>query len=199
MVCFLICVILYVSSERQLGWADKVPDSQGWSINSTNHCINCPASGNSCGAHHSSPIDQLRTRAIVGHPDYNPCIDSHWLSYHDSSCSFDDLRNTNSLVINRHALQIVQPVDYNADKVGGRYRIDCTGQPGIGRQWGHADFPKGYSQWWLLSHIDFKVPSEHTQEGHRYAAEIQLHHVYSVTADVAGVDNQVSNITSFEG
>jgi hypothetical protein len=88
-------------------------------------------------------------------------------------------------------LQVVQPIDYESEKSDGRYKIACIGQPGIGRRWGRADFPKGFSQWWFLSHIDFKVPSEHTQEGKRYAAEIQLHHVYSVTAEVAGVENQV--------
>jgi Eukaryotic-type carbonic anhydrase len=184
-----------INKQKQLGWDDKVPNSQGWQIGSENHCIWCPASGNSCGSHHSSPINNERNRAVIGHPKYNICIDPHWLSYHDSSCSFDELRETNSFVIDRHALKIIQPIDYDADKSDGRYKIKCSKQPGVGRRWGRADFPKGFSQWWFLSHIDFKVPSEHTQEGKRYAAELQLHHVYSVTAAIAGVDTQIGGVS----
>jgi hypothetical protein len=54
------------------------------------------------------------------------------------------------------------------------------------------DFSKGFSQWWHLSHTDFHVPSEHTQEGKRYAGEIQMYHWYSVSAAVAGIHNEVS-------
>lgn len=181
----------------QLGWEEKYENSQGWELGSTNHCIWCPLEGNSCGAHHSSPINVERNRAIVGHPLYNQCIDSHWLAYYDSSCSYDDLRRTNSFVVDRHSLKVVQPLDKSAAQSDGRYRIDCAGQPNTGRRWGRADFPKGFSQWWLLSHLDFKMPSEHTQEGKRYSAEVQLHHFYSVTSEVAGIDNEVSHGTSF--
>lgn len=45
--------------------------------------------------------------------------------------------------------------------------------------------------WWYLSHIDFHVPSEHTQEGKRYDAEIQMYHFYSVSDEQAGIGNEV--------
>jgi hypothetical protein len=43
-----------------------------------------------------NPINLERNRA-VGHPMYNECIDKHWMAYHDSSCSFDDLVRKNAL------------------------------------------------------------------------------------------------------
>jgi hypothetical protein len=87
-------------------------------------------------------------------------------------------------------LKIKQPLTEQI-KNDGVYGIACTQQPGTARRWGRADFPKGYSQWWLLSHIDFKVPSEHTQEGKRYDGELQMYHFYSQPASVTGVDNEV--------
>jgi hypothetical protein len=110
------------------------------------------------------------------------------MKYFDSSCAYDELRELNAFTIERYGLKITQPIGQT--KVdNGFYGIACSQQPGIGRRWGRVDFPKGYSQWWLLSHIDFHVPSEHTQNGKRYSAELQLHHYYSVTAEEAGIDN----------
>lgn len=50
------------------------------------------------------------------------------------------------------------------------------------------------SEWWHLSHIDVHVPSEHTQEGKRYDGELQMYHFYSVSGEVAGVNNEVGLI-----
>lgn len=52
--------------------------------------------------------------------------------------------------------------------------------PGRGSRFGRIDYSKGFSDWWYLSHIDVRIPSEHTQEGRRYDAEIQLAHFYSI-------------------
>jgi hypothetical protein len=56
---------------------------------------------------------------------------------------------------------------------------------------------KGFSQWWHLSHIDIHTPSEHTQDGRRYDAEIHMKHFYSTTADEAGVNNEVASVSVF--
>lgn len=50
----------------------------------------------------------------------------------------------------------------------------------------------GFSDWWYLSHTDIHVPSEHTQEGKRYDAEIQMYHFYSVDHD-----NEMATVTIF--
>lgn len=50
---------------------------------------------------------------------------------------------------------------------------------------------------WFLSHIDVHTPSEHTQEGKRYDAELQLQHFYSVNASTAGVANEMGTVSIF--
>lgn len=50
---------------------------------------------------------------------------------------------------------------------------------------------------WFLSHIDIHTPSEHTQEGKTYDAELQLQHFYSVNASVAGVANEMGTVSMF--
>lgn len=115
------------------------------------------------------------------------CADGHWMAYFDSSCSFNELKNKDAFIIDRFALRIIQPIiDTNND---GSYTIDCRGNNNA--QWGRIDFANGFPDWWLLSHIDFHVPSEHTQEGKRYSGEIQMYHFYSVPAKEAGVNNEV--------
>jgi hypothetical protein len=42
------------------------------------------------------------------------------------------------------------------------------------------DYSKGFPDWWFLSHTEITVPSEHTQEGKYYDAEVHLAHFYSV-------------------
>jgi len=158
-----------------MGWPDSFETGVGWSLDD-NYCRWCPADGSNddqCGTHHQSPINLERNRAIAGHEEENECIDVHWMAYHDSSCTFDELMRYNAFTIERHALKITQPVvaadngDPDQDYVNA-----CRSD---GRRWGRIDFSKGFSQWWHLSHTDFHVPSEHTQEGKRYDAEIQVH------------------------
>ena len=50
-----------------------------------------------------------------------------------------------------------------------------------------------YGNRWYLSHIDIHTPSEHTQEGKRYDAELQMHHFYSVRKET----NEVSAVSIF--
>ena len=77
-----------------------------------------------------------------------------------------------SFRINRHGLQILTPIDENTGE------LQCQGF--TGRQFPRLDYPKGFPDWWYLSHTDITVPSEHTQGGKRYAAEVHLSHFYSV-------------------
>jgi Eukaryotic-type carbonic anhydrase len=111
------------------------------------------------------------------------------MAHLDSSCSYDELKRKNAFIVDRHVLKIVQPISGTGSDHNDLLTIDCNGQGS--KRWGRIDFPKGYSDWWLLSHIDFHVPSEHTQNGKRYAAELQLFHFYSVSGNDAGVDNEV--------
>ncbi|KAL3922274.1 MAG: hypothetical protein SGILL_002293, partial [Bacillariaceae sp.] len=122
--------------------------------------------------------------------------------YEDSFCSWDQLIDADAFTIERHGLRISQPItvydDFNDDTDGVRdgVKLDCR-IPGRGSRFGRIDYSKGFSQWWHLSHIDIHTPSEHTQDGVRYDAEIQLQHFYSVTADEAGVNNEMGTVSVF--
>jgi hypothetical protein len=148
--------------------------------------------------HHQSPIGLKRSVADPNELDAYMCTDDHWMAYFDSSCSFDELKEKDAFVIDRFALRIIQPiVNTNSDDLS--YTINCRGtssssssnQAQNERRWGRMDFANGFPDWWLLSHMDFHVPSEHTQEGKRYSGEIQMYHFYSVPPSEAGVNNEV--------
>jgi Eukaryotic-type carbonic anhydrase len=173
---------------QQQGWPDKWQTGRGWSL-AGNSCLWCP--DDRCGTHHESPINLQRARALPENEEYNKCIDVHWMQYHDSTCSFETLKATNSIRIDRHALRVIQPMRISEDT--GEYEVDCR-IVGEGRRFGRIDFSKGFSAWWYLSHIDFHVPSEHTQEGKRYDAELQMYHFYSKTGEEAGIDNEVRTV-----
>lgn len=166
-----------------MGWPDTWETGNGWSIDE-NHCQWCPVGASKCGAHHQSPINLQRVSKMN-----NECIDGHWMAYLDSSCTLKDLRAKNAFAVDRHALRIIQPIIENPDEPD-TYELDCK-KPGQTNRFGRIDFPKGYPDWWYLSHMDFHVPSEHTQEGKRYDGEIQMYHFYSLTGKEAGVDNEV--------
>jgi hypothetical protein len=118
------------------------------------------------------------------------CIDLHWMKYEDGTCSWDHLVEGNAFTVERHGLRVRQPLDEGLD-AEGHLKLKCLEQ-GRGRIWSRLDFSKGFSDWWFLSHTDFHVPSEHTQDGKRYSAEVQMYHYYSVPGEAAGVDNEVS-------
>ena len=177
-----------------IGYPDKWNTGRAWEVNE-NYCRWCPDGASSCGRHHQSPINLSRDRGIEDHVNANECIDVHWMKYEDSTCQLEHLVETNSFIVDRHALRVVQPITtLDADK--DEYLLECR-EEGVGRRYGRIDFSKGFSDWWLLSHIDFKVPSEHTQEGVRYSAEAQLYHFYSVTAQQAGVANEMGTVSVF--
>eukprot|EP00977_Amphora_coffeiformis_P000846 scaffold184_cov179-Amphora_coffeaeformis.AAC.5 len=170
------------------GWPDAWEMASDWELKE-NHCHWCPAEDDSlCGNHHQSPIDLERNRALESHPMYNE------LAYHDSSCDFETLREKKAFTVERHALKITQPLEPTG--VPDEYRLACEGPTGA-RTWGKIDFSRGFSHWWHLSHIDFHVPSEHTQEGKRYSGEIQMYHWYSVNATVAGIHNEMAAVSVF--
>jgi carbonic anhydrase len=181
-----------------MGYPDTVPNSQGWQIGTSNQCMSCPYGTNSCPANHNSPINLDRNLNVQGSKIYNECIDGHYIRHLDSSCSYDELRQKNAFTVERYGLKINQPIAETQES-SGFYNIDCQGQPGLGRRWGRMDYPKGWSHWWLLSHIDFHVPSEHTQNGKRYDAELQLHHYYSVSPEecFSGAENTIGAISIF--
>jgi hypothetical protein len=147
--------------------------------------------------HHQSPINVQRNKAIPGYQDALECQDGHGMSFHDSSCSWNELKEKNAFVIDRHALRIKQPLEYDVKNSSDIYaHIACTEQVSDrsrDRQFGRMDFAEGYPDWWLLSHIDFHVPSEHTQDGKRYSGEIQLYHFYEVDGNIDNIHNEVSS------
>ena len=53
-------------------------------------------------------------------------------------------------------------------------------QPDECGEWPVIDFSKGFPVPWLLQFTDISVPSQHTQDGQRYHAEVVLSHVYSM-------------------
>ena len=176
-----------------MGYVDKWDWARGWEIRE-NNCRSCPADApegslpDECHTHHQSPIDLQRNRGLTDHEMETECIDWHWMKYEDSSCTWQDLIDADAITVERHALRVTQPVD---DELGraGNLRLDCPGPP---RSFGRIDFSKGFADWWFLSHIDFHVPSEHTQDGKRYSAEAQMYHFYSEeSGNAAGNENEV--------
>jgi hypothetical protein len=184
---------LFTKTFYQAGWPDEYLLSVEWNIaNNGNTCKWCPKGQGKCGStHHESPIDLRREIGIEGDKNANECIDIHWMKYEDSSCTWEQLVDKKAFSIERHALKVTQPLEITPEVT----RLDCPADGG--RKFGRIDFSKGFSAWWFLSHIDFKVPSEHTQDGKRYSAEVQMAHFYSLGASEAGVENQVRNVVGY--
>jgi len=165
------------------GWPDKHESSIGWELRE-NQCIWCPETGNNCPFNHRmSPINLVRDRAIEDNPNWKDCPDWHWMNFEDGSCKWDDMEE--SFEINKHALQIHTPMRSNGD-------INCANAEGE-RLYPRLDYSKGFPDWWHLDRTDVKVPSEHTQHGKRYAAEISLAHFY----ELDHWKNQVGYVTLF--
>eukprot|EP00934_Nitzschia_sp_Nitz4_P001123 Nitzschia sp. Nitz4//scaffold115_size69933//25168//26921//NITZ4_005999-RA/size69933-processed-gene-0.56-mRNA-1//1//CDS//3329533490//1123//frame0 len=194
--------------DQCVGYTDVWHQGQEWQVED-NYCRWCPADKEgSCGRHHMSPINLERNRGLGywgttdenngdpgegAHELANECIDKHWMKYEDAWCPLDQMVEGGAFTIERHALRISQPIiSYSNDDVG----IDCIIQ-GKGRRFGRIDYSKGFSQWWYLSHIDIHTPSEHTQDGKRYDAELQLHHWYSVGYSESNVHNELGTVAMF--
>jgi hypothetical protein len=132
-------------------------------------CKWCPEDkSEDCGDHRQSPINLKRNVGMEGSEFYVDCPDWHWIHYTGDTCTFDDVRDHFS--IERHALQIHTPQQDDGD-------LDCKmdGE----RKYARVDFSKGFPHWWYLQRTDIMIPSQHTQEGIRYAAEVVLAHFYS--------------------
>jgi len=187
-----------------LAYTDKWATGREWGIEQ-NYCRWCPVDDpEACDRHHQSPINLQRAVGFepFTHVLANECIDVHWMKYEDSFCDLPQLIDADAFTIERHALRISQPIEVydnftmDLDGVPDGVRLMCVKQ-GRGSRFGRIDFSKGFSHWWHLSHTDIHVPSEHTQEGVRYDAEIQLHHFYSVTPTFATVNNEVATVSIF--
>lgn len=112
------------------------------------------------------------------------------MKYRDGACKWEDLVDNdhsihrNNFLIERHSLQILQPVDENGE-------LKCWNNTLGGRVYPKLDYSKGFPDWWHLHHTEISVPSEHTQENVRYDAEVTLAHFY----EVEHYKNQVRNKT----
>jgi len=165
------------------GWPDKHESSVGFKLDE-NQCRWCPETGNKCPLdHRMSPVNLVRDRAIEDNKNWKECPDWHWMNFEDGTCQWDDMKD--SFEISKHALQIHTPMRQNGD-------IDCANAEGE-RKYPRLDYSKGFPDWWHLDRTDVKVPSEHTQHGKRYAAEISLAHFY----EIGHYKNQVGYVTLF--
>lgn len=136
----------------------------------TSHCRHCPEDRSvNCGQHRQSPIDLKRDRGVAGSPNEKFCPDWHWMEYRPDTCTWDDMKT--QLTIERHALQIHVPQLPNGD-------IDCFRWDK--RRYPRIDYSKGFPDWWWMQRTDIHVPSNHVQEGTRYAAEVVLAHFYEI-------------------
>lgn len=180
-----LLAVLYPSTKSlqqfQEGYQNKFLSGIGFSIGSGgNKCRWCVEGGpENCGLHRQSPIDLHRDRAIPGHRNEKECPDWHYMMYRDDTCDWSDM--VDQFEIARHALKINIPIQSNGD-------IDCVRESDGFRQFPRLDYSKGFPDWWWLDHIEITVPSSHTQEGKRYAAEVILAHFYQIEHE----KNQVS-------
>eukprot|EP00536_Pseudo-nitzschia_multiseries_P002979 jgi/Psemu1/184841/e_gw1.42.19.1 len=186
------------SLEQCEGYPHKWHEGINWTVQD-NSCRSCPIGSNVCERHHQSPINLLREVGL----DLNTsdvakeCIDLHWMKYEDSFCSMEELIDQDQFTIERHGLRIGQPITVYKDMVNDTdgvpdgVKLECRIK-GRGSRFGRIDFSKGFSHWWYLSHTDIHVPSEHTQEGKRYDAEIQMYHFYSID-----YDNEMAAVSIF--
>lgn len=172
--------------EECYGWPEKWPFAEGWRLR-RNDCENCEP-GDNCGTHHQSPIPLEREwgkNKQLGDTGVMNCGDNHWMKYESGTCDWEHHVAADAITVERHALRISQPVE----KVGNDYQLNCLTQ-GKGRIFSRLDMSGGFSQWWWLNHVEIHVPSEHTQNGKTYAAEVHLGHFYSAPQ---GIDNGSNN------
>jgi len=186
------------SVDKCEGYNHKWHEGINWTIQD-NSCRWCPVGSDTCGRHHQSPINLLREVGLDPNISLiaKECIDLHWMKYEDSFCSMEELIEKDQFTIERHGLRIGQPITVyenlvnDTDGVADGVKLECRIK-GRGSRFGRIDFSKGFSNWWYLSHTDLHVPSEHTQEGERYDAEIQMYHFYSIDHD-----NEMAAISIF--
>lgn len=126
-----------------------------------------------------SPIDLFRNRGLLNAPESKECPDWHHMKYQAGACTWEDLVDNdesihrNNFLIRRHALQILTPVGEDGE-------LKCYNKSLGEYQYPRLDVSKGFPQYFHLAHTEISVPSQHTQEGKRYDAEVSLAHFYSV-------------------
>lgn len=176
---------IFIFLHQQTGFPNHYPHSFGFDVDDDgNQCEWCPEDGDErCGTHRQSPIDLRRDRGELGGTNEKECPDWHWMQYRDDSCSWDDMKD--QFTIERHALQIHIPQLSNGE-------IDCYEQD-KGRRYPRLDYSKGFPDWWWMQRIDIMVPSQHSQQGVLYEAEVNLAHFYELAHDKNDVSSQVDD------
>ena len=72
-----------------------------------------------------------------------------------STCSLQELIDSDAFTIERHGLRISQPItayediSEDIDGVPDGVRLNCRTE-GIGSRFGRIDFSKGFADWWYL-------------------------------------------------
>ncbi|KAL3911852.1 MAG: hypothetical protein SGILL_007121 [Bacillariaceae sp.] len=104
------------------------------------------------------------------------------------------MRERDAFTIERHALRTSYPIYLSQNAAEARdgdiddgwvvsqentVHLDCPIE-GRGPRFPRMDYSKGFSDWFYLSHVDIHVPSEHTQNGMRFDAEVQMQHFYTL-------------------
>lgn len=136
-----------------------------------NTCMDCSAkTKGACRRHKQSPLHLYRNVTAK-----RECHDRHWMHSSKGTCSYDGVKWS----LERHGLRVTQPLDENGQNT-------CDTPASI-------DFSMGFPNRWNLVHTDIKVPSEHMQDGKRYAAEVQLAHIYSKKKH----DRLIANVAIF--
>jgi carbonic anhydrase len=194
--------------DQCLAYIDKWDVGRNWKI-TRNYCQWCPQGSDECGRHHQSPIDLMRETGYPldhGNELANECIDLHWIKYEDSFCTFDQLRERDAFTIERHALRTAYPIYITENAAEARngdiddgwvvstentVHLDCPIE-GRGPRFPRMDYSKGFSDWFYLSHVDIHVPSEHTQNGIRFDAEVQMQHFYTLPVGILNEKNQAN-------
>lgn len=174
----------------QLGFPDPFPSAVGWSIESVqedcekcvpndvknNNCKWCPLGGD-CGQTRQSPIDLLRNRGLLNHPESKECPDWHHMKFFEGACKWDDIIDNDSAVhrnnflIRRHALQILTPVNEDGE-------LQCKDDSIGGRVFPRLDVSKGFPDWFFHAFTEISVPSQHTSDGKRFSGEVTMTHFY---------------------
>ncbi|GKY98443.1 hypothetical protein MPSEU_000801800 [Mayamaea pseudoterrestris] len=170
--------------EECSGYPDKYLQGKGFSVGGSSNCLWCPENGpQNCGLHRQSPINLERNRGLVGDPMEKECPDWHFMHAQEGSCVWEDLLD--QFEIERHALKLKIPVQDDGE-------IDCVDTDGL-RRFPRTDYSKGFPDWWWMDHTSIQVPSQHTQEGKRYDAEVQLNQFY----EIEHPKNQLGSISVF--
>jgi hypothetical protein len=149
----------------------KFPYAIGWNLGE-NNCQWCPHNSpeRNCGVHKQSPIDLTRDPARTGTDTAKECPDWHTMQQKDGSCKWENFKDQFDIM--RHALRMNVPQLPNGD-------VDCIDENGL-RVYPRLDYSKGFPDYFFMQSMEISVPSQHRQQGKRYAAEVMLYHFYEI-------------------